>query len=131
MLWGVMRKEGYKMVHTHCIYYGIYSDENPQIRQQGEILNRFSYWDHEQKIVLENAEIININRDDITVKTEANGEVTVSLAKIESLDAADSAGASQGNGMSYFRMAEENPDLFSKAVALDPKGEVRGEVSTH
>lgn len=104
------------MVHTYCISYGVYSDDDTLVREKGDILHLFSYWDHEKKIILRNAEIINISSNDITVKTEENAEVTVSLEKIESLDE---------SGMSLIRMKNEHPDLFKKMMSLAPESEVR------
>ena len=52
----------------------------------GDNVDRFSYWDNGNMVTLENVQIKDINKDEITIETDNYEETTISIEKIEDWD---------------------------------------------
>lgn len=73
------------MIHSYC-NYGIYNDDTYQYLEGGDDVNRLSYWDNGNRVTIEDVQIKDINKDEITVETEDYDEITIPIEEIEDWD---------------------------------------------
>lgn len=73
------------MIQSYC-NYGIYNEDTSQCLEEGDSVDRLSYWDNGNKVTLEDVQIKNINKDEITVETDDCEEITIPIEEIDDWD---------------------------------------------
>lgn len=73
------------MIQSYC-NYGIYNEDTSQCLEEGDDVDRISYLDNGERVTLENVQIKDINKDEITVETEDYDEITITIEEIEDWD---------------------------------------------
>lgn len=73
------------MIHSYC-NYGIYNEDTAQCLEEGDDVDRITYWDNEKKITLEDVQITDIREDEISIETEDYDEITIPIEEIEDWD---------------------------------------------
>lgn len=73
------------MIQSYC-NYGIYNEDTSQCLEEGDDVDRISYWDNGKRVTLEDVRIKDINNDEITVETEGFDEITIPIEEIEDWD---------------------------------------------
>ncbi len=73
------------MVKTFC-NYGIYDEDTARSAEEGDNIDRLTYWDDGKKITLEDVHISSITADEITLNTEDSEEITMHIDDIEDWD---------------------------------------------
>lgn len=72
------------MIHSYSYCnYGICNEDTSQYLEAEDRVDRLSYWDNGNRVILENIQITDINRDEITIETEDYGEITIPIEEIE------------------------------------------------
>lgn len=54
--------------------------------EEGDDVDHLSYWDNGNKVALEDVQIKDINKDEITVETDDCEEITIPIEEIEDWD---------------------------------------------
>ncbi len=73
------------MIHSYC-NYGIYNEDTSQCLEEGDSIDRLSYWDNGKRITLENVQIKDINKEEITIETEDYDEIIIPIEEMEDWD---------------------------------------------
>lgn len=73
------------MVKTYC-NYGIYDEDTARCAEEGDNLDRLTYWDDGRKVTLEDVHISSITADEVTIETEDFEEIRISVDDIEDWD---------------------------------------------
>lgn len=73
------------MIHSYC-NYGIYNEDTSQCLEDGDSVDRLTYWDDGNKIVLEDVQVQSISKDEVTIALEDYQEITIPIEEIDSWD---------------------------------------------
>ncbi len=73
------------MIRSYC-NYGIYNEDTSQCLEEGDSVDRLSYWDSGNRITVENVLINDISKDEITIETDDYEEITIPIEEIEDWD---------------------------------------------
>lgn len=69
------------MVKSYCTY-GMCNEDTAQTVNEGENLDRLTYWDGGKKVTVEDVHIISINKDTVTLELP-DTEMILDIADIE------------------------------------------------
>lgn len=73
------------MIHSYC-NYGIYNEDTSQCLEEGDSVDRLSYWDNGRKVTLKDVHIQSISKEEITLALEDYEEITIPIEEIEDWD---------------------------------------------
>lgn len=73
------------MIFSYC-NYGICNEDTSQCLEEGDTVDRISYFDGEKRVVLENVQIKDINDSEITIETDDYEEIAIAIEDIEEWD---------------------------------------------
>lgn len=73
------------MIQSYC-NYGIYNEDTSQCLEEGDDVDHLSYWDNGKRVTIEDVQIKNINKDEITVEADDCEEITIPIEEIEDWD---------------------------------------------
>lgn len=71
------------MIDTYC-NYGLWDDDACSCLEEGDFCYKFSYWDNEKRITLENVYVMNITQYDVTVELDDSTEININVEDVDS-----------------------------------------------
>lgn len=76
---------GCGMIHSYC-NYGIYNEYTSQCLEEGNSVDRISYWDNGKRVVLKDVQVQSIDKYEVTFALEDFEEITIPIEEIEDWD---------------------------------------------
>lgn len=73
------------MIHSYC-NYGIYNEDTSQSLEEGDSIDRLSYWDDEKRVVLKDVQVQSIDKDEVIFELEDCEEIIIPIEKIDDWD---------------------------------------------
>lgn len=73
------------MIHSYC-NYGIYNEDTSQCLEEGDSVDRLSYWSDGEMITIEEVQIKDIDKDKITFETDGCKGITIPIEEIKDWD---------------------------------------------
>lgn len=73
------------MIQSYC-NYGIYNEDTSQCLEEGDRVDRISYWNDGSVVVLKDVQVQSIDKDEITLALEGYEEIAIPIEEIEDWD---------------------------------------------
>lgn len=73
------------MTYSYC-NYGIYNEDTSQCLEDGDSIDRFSYWDNGKKVILKDVQVQSIDKDEVALALENYEEISIPIEQIEDWD---------------------------------------------